>query len=99
MTIVDAWPQRSTPTPNASSPPSDGRSTSALLAMCAKRGESFTVTRHGIPVARLVPLHRKTFARTEEVFASFASVPHIDAAEFRADLDAAFDQDPFSRDY
>ncbi|MEX0797225.1 MAG: type II toxin-antitoxin system prevent-host-death family antitoxin [Acidimicrobiia bacterium] len=56
-------------------------------------GESFIVTRNGVPVAELTPLHRHRFLQTEKALAVFRNAPPIDSARFRADLDAIADQD------
>jgi prevent-host-death family protein len=60
-------------------------------------GESFVVTRNGVPVGELVPLRRQRFVPREAVMAMFANAPAIDAAQFRADIDAVVDQDPTPR--
>jgi hypothetical protein len=41
----------------------------------------------------MVPIRRRQAVPTDEVFAIFATAPVVDAAELRADLDAAFDQE------
>jgi antitoxin (DNA-binding transcriptional repressor) of toxin-antitoxin stability system len=64
-----------------------------------ERGESFTITRNGTPVARLIPLRRRTFVPREEVIAAFATAPLLDAERFCDDADAGIDQDPFSREW
>lgn len=56
------------------------------------QGESFVVTRNGVPVGELTPVRRARFVRAESVIALFSGAPHIDALRFRADLDAAVDQ-------
>ncbi|WP_229715482.1 hypothetical protein [Mangrovihabitans endophyticus] len=48
-------------------------------------------------MARLIPLRRRIFVPREEVVASFASAPTVDADRLRADLDDAADQDLMSR--
>jgi len=60
-------------------------------------GQSFIVTRNGVPVAELTPLHRRRFLETEKALAIFRHAPQIDGARFRADLDAIADQDPVPR--
>lgn len=75
------------------------RNQSGEIMRAVERGESFTVTRNGSPIARLIPLRRRTFVPKAEVVAAFASAPVIDSKKFREDLDAALDQDPFSRDW
>jgi hypothetical protein len=41
----------------------------------------------------MIPIRRRRAVPAEEVCAIFATAPVVDAAEFRADLDDAFDQD------
>lgn len=56
-------------------------------------GESFVVTRNGVPVGELAPLRRHRFVRAEAAAAMFRSAPPVDFAAFRADLDAVADPD------
>jgi antitoxin (DNA-binding transcriptional repressor) of toxin-antitoxin stability system len=63
----------------------------------SSRGESFTITRNGTPIGRLIPLRRRTFVPREEALAAFATAPVLDGERFRADIDAASDQEPFNR--
>lgn len=55
-------------------------------------GESFVVTRNGVPVAELTPLRRHRFVAAESAVALFRSAPAVDYRCFRADLDAAVSQ-------
>lgn len=55
-------------------------------------GETFVVTRNGVPVGELTPLRRHRFVAAETAVASFRAAPSVDYARFRADLDAAADQ-------
>ncbi len=57
-------------------------------------GESFVVTRNGVPVAELRPIrmNRRNFVPKNEIVALGASGPHIDFGQFRADLDRIVDQ-------
>ncbi len=57
-------------------------------------GETFVVTRNGVPVGELTPLRRHRFVSAETAAALFRAAPRIDYARFRADLDAGADQDP-----
>jgi hypothetical protein len=41
----------------------------------------------------MIPIRRRQAVPADEVFAIFATAPVIDADEFRADLDDAFDQE------
>lgn len=56
-------------------------------------GETFIVTRNGVPVGELAPLRRHRFVAAEAATALFAAAPPIDYERFRADLDAAAGQD------
>jgi antitoxin (DNA-binding transcriptional repressor) of toxin-antitoxin stability system len=57
-------------------------------------GESFVVTRNGVPVAELRPVRsvRRKFVPKAELLALAAASPHIDLERFRADLDGVIDQ-------
>ena len=56
-------------------------------------GESFVVTRNGVPVAELTPLRRHRFVPAAAVVAMFRNAPTIDPGRFRADVDAWAGQD------
>lgn len=60
-------------------------------------GESFVVTRNGVPVGELTPLRRHRFVAAEAAVALFRAAPVVDYERFRADLDAAAGQDPTPR--
>jgi antitoxin (DNA-binding transcriptional repressor) of toxin-antitoxin stability system len=64
-----------------------------------ERGESFTITRNGAPIGRLIPLRRHTFVPREKVLAVFASAPVLDAKKLRRDLDAIAEENPFDREW
>ena len=57
-------------------------------------GHSFLVTRNGVPVAELRPVQpaRRTFVPKSELRVLAAAGPHLDAAQFRSDLDRVIDQ-------
>ncbi|GAA4527207.1 type II toxin-antitoxin system Phd/YefM family antitoxin [Amycolatopsis samaneae] len=78
----------------------DLRNDNAEIMRRVERGESFTVTRNGKPVANLVPLcaeHEQQARRTlGEVQESFRGLPPMDSAAWRrerADQDAVFGPD------
>lgn len=75
------------------------RNESGAIMRSVEHGESFTITRNGTPIARLIPIRRRTFVPRTEVVAAFATAPALDPAQFRNDLDSTADQDPFSRDW
>jgi antitoxin (DNA-binding transcriptional repressor) of toxin-antitoxin stability system len=56
-------------------------------------GETFIVTRNGVPVGELTPLRRHRFVEAETAVALFKSAPTVDYHRFRADLDAAASQE------
>lgn len=55
-------------------------------------GETFIVTRNGVPVGELTPLRRLRFVKAETALAVFRNAPPIDVKQFRADLDKVADQ-------
>lgn len=73
------------------------RNQSGEIMRALDRGESFIVTRHGVPVGELIPFRRRTFVPVEEVLRLFADAPPIDYQQFRRDLDEYLDQDPTPR--
>jgi len=79
----------------------DLRTRSKEIMDAVERGESFTVTRDGHGIGQLVPLRRRRrFVSRTDFAAVSASAPAIDLAGFRADQEAAFDDeahDPYAR--
>lgn len=61
------------------------------------RGETFVVTRHGVPVGELTPLRRHRFVDVDAVVALFRAAPPVDYQRFRTDLDEIAEQDPEPR--
>jgi prevent-host-death family protein len=61
------------------------------------QGESFIVTRNGVPVGELTPLRRHRFVDTVEIVAIFRNAPAIHSDRFRADVDAWAGQDILPR--
>ena len=61
------------------------------------KGESFVVTRNGVPVGELTPLRRHRFVRAEAALAMFQGAPSVDLAQLRDDLDHVASQDPSPR--
>jgi antitoxin (DNA-binding transcriptional repressor) of toxin-antitoxin stability system len=55
-------------------------------------GETFIVTRNGVPVGELLPLRRHRFVATETAVELFRCAPKVDYRQFRADLDATASQ-------
>jgi prevent-host-death family protein len=56
------------------------------------RGESFLVTRNGVPVGELIPLRQRAFVPAEAAVAIFNGAPPIDLERFRMEVDAVLDQ-------
>ena len=56
-------------------------------------GETFIVTRNGVPVAELTPLRRHRFVSATSVVALFRNAPALDAERFRDDLDDVASQE------
>jgi prevent-host-death family protein len=75
------------------------RNDSGAIMRAVEGGQSYTITRNGTPIGRLIPLRRRTFVGREQVLAAFATAPAIDADQLRADLDAAIDPDLADRDW
>ncbi len=61
------------------------------------RGESFVVTRNGVPVGELRPIRRRRFVPAEDFVSAMAGAPKIDLKRLRRDLDRIADQDPRPR--
>lgn len=68
------------------------RNDSGEILRALDRGEDFVVTRNGVPVGELRPARRR-FVSREVLVETLRHAPRIDAAQFRADLDAQLDQD------
>jgi antitoxin (DNA-binding transcriptional repressor) of toxin-antitoxin stability system len=57
------------------------------------QGESFVLTRNGVPVGELTPAARHRFVSAHASVQAFAGAPSVDASKFRADVDRPLDQD------
>lgn len=69
------------------------RNSSGEVMRALDRGESFLVTRNGVPVGELTPVRPRRFVSAEEAVASFGGASPLDSARFRDDIDALLDQD------
>jgi antitoxin (DNA-binding transcriptional repressor) of toxin-antitoxin stability system len=69
------------------------RNGSGEIMRALDHGESFVVTRNGVPVGELRPVRRKHFVSVEAVLAAFRDAPPINRERFRADLDRWVDQE------
>ena len=70
------------------------RNESGNIMRALDRGESFIVTRNGVPVGELTPLRRRQFVPRALATEAFEEAPSVDLARFRADVDAVLDQSP-----
>jgi prevent-host-death family protein len=61
------------------------------------RGESYVVTRNGVPVGELTPIRRRTFVSAEALRKVLAGAPRLDPTRFREDIDRVVDQDVMPR--
>jgi prevent-host-death family protein len=70
------------------------RNDNARVIEAVASGESFVVTRKGIPVAELRPIRtaRRSFVPKIELVTLAAAGPHVDFDQFRTDLDRSIDQ-------
>lgn len=57
------------------------------------QGESFVVTRNGVPVGELIPMRRRRFVPVEQAVAAFGGAPGLSYERLRDDLDHLVDQD------
>ena len=73
------------------------RNESGEIMRALDRGETFVVTRNGVPVGELTPLRQRRFVSAEAAVALFAGAPAIDGKRFRTEVDAVLDQRPRPR--
>ncbi len=73
------------------------RNNSGEIMRALDRGDSFVVTRNGVPVGELRPTRQKRWVSSRVLVEAFANAPSIDARRFREDIDAWVDQDPEPR--
>ncbi len=73
------------------------RNESTAILRDVQSGHSMIVTRDGMPVAELKPVSPRRFVPRDEIARDAVTAPRIDAARFRADLDACVDQDVDAR--
>lgn len=73
------------------------RNQSGEIMRALDDGETFVVTRNGVPVGELTPLRRHRFVAAEAAVAMFKRAPRVDYERLRADLDAAAIQEVFPR--
>jgi len=68
------------------------RNNSGQIMARLDEGETFVVTRNGIPVGELSPLRGNRFVKAGQIARVFRGAPRIDQKAFRADLDAVASQ-------
>lgn len=73
------------------------RNDSGEIMRALDAGESFVVTRRGVPVGDLTPIRRKRFVARAAALAAFRTAAPVDPESFRADVDRHVDQDPTPR--
>jgi len=73
------------------------RNESGEIMRALDRGETFLVTRNGVPVGELTPLRRRAFVTAGAAVALFSGAPVVELERFRDDVDALLDQDPAPR--
>lgn len=73
------------------------RNDSGRIMRAVDKGQSFTVTRNGVPVGELVPVRPRLFVAAEIVAAAYRGAPRLSRPRFRADVDAVINQDPAPR--
>jgi prevent-host-death family protein len=73
------------------------RNESGEIMRALDRGETFIVTRNGVPVGELTPLRQRQFVSAGAAVARFAGAPPIGWKRFRDDIDAVLDQRPHPR--
>jgi antitoxin (DNA-binding transcriptional repressor) of toxin-antitoxin stability system len=73
------------------------RNDSGEIMRALDAGESFVVTRNGVPVGELRPVQRRRFVARDVALDAFARAAPLDAQRFRAELDHFVEQDPTPR--
>jgi antitoxin (DNA-binding transcriptional repressor) of toxin-antitoxin stability system len=73
------------------------RNGSGEIMRALDRGESFVVTRNGVPVGELAPIRQRQFVAAEAAVEAFRGAAPIALERFRSDVDAPLDQDPTPR--
>ena len=73
------------------------RNDSGRIMRAVDKGQSFTVTRNGVPVAELVPMRPRVFVPADTALAAFRHAPRVSGKRLRRDLDSLVNQDPTPR--
>lgn len=69
------------------------RNGSAAIMDEVERGETFRVTRRGVPIAEVRPIHGEKFMPVAEIKRAFAGMPVRDHTRLRAEADAVFGEE------
>lgn len=69
------------------------RNESGRIMRALDQGQTFVITRNGVPVGELAPLRPRLYVPAEAVVAAFAGAPRIARARFRRDVDRVIIQD------
>ena len=73
------------------------RNESGRIMRALDKGQSFVVTRNGVPVGELIPFRQRQFVPAATAVAVFAGAPQVALARFRKDIDSVINQDPTPR--
>ncbi|MGI8517097.1 MAG: type II toxin-antitoxin system prevent-host-death family antitoxin [Acidimicrobiia bacterium] len=73
------------------------RNESGEIMRALDQGQSFIVTRNGVPVAQLSPIKAREFVSRELVATIFERAPELKPERFRRDVDRLLDQTPTPR--
>jgi prevent-host-death family protein len=73
------------------------RNDSGDIMRALDAGESFVITRNGVPVGELTPVRRHRFVGRAAAMAAFRAAAATDPHRFRSDLDRHATQDPRPR--
>ncbi|MCK2237615.1 MULTISPECIES: type II toxin-antitoxin system Phd/YefM family antitoxin [unclassified Crossiella] len=80
------------------------RNNSASVMDAVEAGETYHVTRNGVPVAELRPLSRRRRLTAEELVERHRKLPRVDSRQLRQEADEFFgtegrvdDDDPWTR--
>jgi len=69
------------------------RNSSGEIMRQLDQGESFVVTRNGVPVGELSPVRRNRFVSAQAAVTAFKGAQPVDFSRFRADLDRGVSQE------
>jgi prevent-host-death family protein len=74
------------------------RNNSAAVMDSVEAGETYRVTRNGVPVAELRPLARRRRLSAEELVARHRTLPRVDHGAMRREVEAFFGEDRIGDD-